>query len=136
MGGRFAAGALCLFLTGCGGGSDDPDRPGMVTWNGSVNGEVVKDANGDSFRVTSSSRCLWSDQHQMVVTNWCRIGGDTSDYRLWFVNRYVSVRYAKLANGACGTSLVDDETGLMVDIFRDTAGVMQYTLSTIQPAAC
>lgn len=92
----FALGIACTMLAGCGGAGTDfdpgPDAgPDYVTWNGSANGVLIKDADNGNFAVEASSRAvvaldidsrlsgLFVDQSAQVVNDGQVIGAVTPD---------------------------------------------------------
>lgn len=58
-----AAAAAVLSLGACldGGDPDAPAGPTYVTWTNSANGEVIKDATNENFRVRASNRVVVFD---------------------------------------------------------------------------
>lgn len=58
-----AAAAAVLSLGACldGGDPDAPAGPTYVTWTNSANGEVIKDATNENFRVRASDRVVVFD---------------------------------------------------------------------------
>jgi len=133
--GLLLAGAL---LAGCGGGSDYAGHPGparesaFINFNGTANGDIVLDANGDSFGVTRREGCLYSDQYQ-VLTNWCLTGDGTAlDFGSYFI-RLVS---HPDSYGGCVTVMVEERSALMIDIFLDRFGRLDYVITDLQAVRC
>jgi hypothetical protein len=132
---RFAVLATSLVIAACGGGSDDSTSLSFISWAGNSEGEIVRDANFEAFRVTRSPSCVYSDQYARFVTNWCRVGNDPNTARLLFVDRYIQVIVARRTNGQCVATFLDERTSRIIDIFR-TGDVMIYTLSDVVAVRC
>jgi hypothetical protein len=91
----------------------------FISWNGSSNGVVVKDANNEDFAFYSDSRCLYSYARQQETSNFCLSSGQAEGY---FAGVYVQVMLASGSQGGCITVLAD-YYGRQVDIYTNSAGV-------------
>jgi len=103
-----------------GGGGDS----GYITWTGSVNGIVVKDANNESFAFTSSTRCLYSYNTGGVTSNFCLYPNSAEGS---FAGQYVQVLSVAASGGGCLAALAD-ASGRKIDIY--TSYGTQYVTVT------
>jgi hypothetical protein len=117
---------------GTAGGGTSSTRS-FVSWNGSANGEIVKDANNEDFAFYADTRCLYSYIRQSETSNFCLSSNSASGN---FAGRAMSVNSARSTTGTCITVLVDTATGNLLDIVTNSAGVQTVTVSSTRPAAC
>jgi hypothetical protein len=125
--------AASVAVAGCGGGGGGSDRnSGFINFTNGVDGEVVLDADNEVFRVTEREGCLWSDQYGFV-TNWCLVG---SGNRLDFGRDLVVLVSHPGAYGGCVTVLAEERSLLIVDIYIDANGIMDYAISNVPALRC
>jgi hypothetical protein len=125
--------ATALALGGCGGGGDGGERrSGFINFTNAPGGEIVLDVDNDIFRVTEREGCLWSDEYGFV-TDWCLVG---SGNRLDFGGSYVVLVSHPGRSGGCVTVLADERTLLIVDIYINANGFMDYAISNVPALRC
>ena len=122
-----------LALAGCGGGGDGGERrSGFVNFTNAPDGEIVLDADNQIFRVTEREGCLWSDEYGFV-TDWCLVG---SGSRLDFGGNFVVLVSHPGRFGGCVTVLAEERSLLLVDIYINTNGFMDYAISNVPAVPC
>jgi hypothetical protein len=111
------AAVTAALLSSCGGGGEEGDVGGgtgqpppdtdWITWNGSANGEVVKDRNNEDFRVRASTRVV------VFQGGNARLNGT-----------YVDDNARLLINGVHvgSVSYATSTTGSQITVFRCTNG--------------
>jgi hypothetical protein len=109
---------------GTGGSGGSGGGSGYITWNGSVNGSAVLDANGESFAFTADTRCLYSFNTGGVTSNFCLYSGAAYGS---FAGQYVQVLSVSAQGGGCLAALADSY-GRKVDIY--TSNGTQYVTVT------
>jgi hypothetical protein len=124
--------ATALMVGGCGGGGSGDRSSGFINFTGSPDGEIVLDVDNDIFRVTEREGCLWSDQYEFV-TNWCLVG---SGSRLDFGGNFVVLVSHPGRFGGCVTVLAEERSLLIVDIYLNPNGVMDYAISNVPALRC
>ena len=134
-----------MLLAGCSGDKDGNDhtdpRTGdpitFIDW-GAPGGEVVRDLDLEEFKFTAATTvvpsCLYAVSTRTVVESFCHAAGQAS-FRYRFVNRYIDIKSARLANGICAAAMVDVETASMV--YVDVGEGAATVVTDINPAvAC
>lgn len=123
-----AAWASSVGLSGCLGGSGGPDGPGgdsYVSWTNSANGEVIKDATNENFRVRASDRVVVFDGNGRAL------GGtyvDTSANLFLNNTRIGGVYYTTATNGSQIT-VFRCTNGRALDFYNTSAN--QYTYQCV-----
>jgi len=108
--------------------SNDPPAAGappaasrsFITWRGSVNGDVVKDANDEDFKFFADTGCMLSVARQAETSNYCLTTPSSASGAL--ANLWFSVASVAASGGGCITALVDRDDNL-IDIYTDSLGV-------------
>ena len=105
----------------------------FISWNGSSNGEIVKDANNEDFAFYADTRCLYSFNRQSETSNFCLFANSASGS---FAGRAISVISARSTTGSCIAVMIDPVNGNTIDIVTSAAGVQTVTVSTTRPTGC
>lgn len=136
---------LSAVLTGCGGvyydgtvgiglgiGVFSVDRP-FIVWNNNANRELVLDADNDHFAFFSDTGCLYSENTNREIRNFCLL---TTAGEADFAGLAVSVLNIRASSGACVAALVDRERRTLIDIEVDARNREVASRTDIRPDFC
>lgn len=128
---------LAISLTGCGGGSDSgggfDEGPSFLFWSGSSSGDIVIDADNETYAFYSDTGCLYNFQTGRENTAFCLLPGSNLVAYGPFRGRVLNVR---TSTGSCVAALIDENTGNFADIGLDSFGRELVLLTPLRPALC
>lgn len=108
---------------------------GFIRWNGSLNDDVVKDANDESFKFYADTGCMYSVARNAETTNYCLKTPSSATGAL--ANLRFSVTRVAAAGGGCIAALTDG-AGNRIDIYTDASGnqVAGVTSKKVDATGC
>jgi hypothetical protein len=91
--------AATLMTAACGGEDDPPDGSDYASWNNNANGEILKDANNEDFKVRLDNRALvhWASN--------TRLNGMTVDANGNIFDSGVAVGFVANATSTSGSNI-------------------------------
>ncbi len=91
--------AASLMLAACGGEEDPPDGSDYASWNNNANGEILKDATNEDFKVRLDNRALvhWSSN--------TRLNGMTVDANGNIFDSGIAVGFVANATSTTGSNI-------------------------------
>jgi hypothetical protein len=108
----------------------------FVTWTGSDNGQVVKDANNENFAFYADTGCLYSYATQGETTNFCLNNlTDPGNATAQFSGLSVKVVSVAAGGGGCIAQLASAD-GKLVDIYTNASGVQTAAETATLPNYC
>jgi hypothetical protein len=129
--------SLVAVLTACGGGGGDSDGGGtasrsFIRWANNVNDTIVLDSSGESFSFFTDTRCLYSHQTGRETTNYC-VGANGQAN---FAGTAIVVMGANSTTSAGCVAVLASPDGRSVDIYTDSSGTTNFTITSRRWSAC